>query len=146
MYIYSLLTLYMMLLLQLTHSWEWTKLTPTANQPEDFPTNITAGVLEDQFLLNKVFLLMGHREIWSVSTGPTVTFSNEVYTYNIENNRWSKLSVSSKPTGRAYPAGVSLFNRIYFYGGSTFLVMIIRILTYLMTFGITIRSLIPLLK
>jgi len=110
----------MMLFLHLTHSWEWTKLTPTANQPEDFPHNITAGVLEDQSLLRKVFLLMGHREIWSVTSGSTITFSNDVFTYDIENNRWSKLSVSSKPTARAYSAGVGLFNRIYFYGGSTF--------------------------
>lgn len=103
-------------------SFQWIKLTPTSNTPSEFPTNITAGVLENN--RDTIYLLLGHREIWPPNgSGTMITFSNATYAYDINNNNWSKLSINgSIPLARAYPAGthVDLSQRIYFYGGVTF--------------------------
>lgn len=119
MNLFGLLTVFSLFLtLSFADDLQWTKITPTG----DLPVNLTGSVLEyDNF--GTIYQLLGHREIWPLDGNIDITFINDVYSYDINNNEWDLVTVSgTKPVPRAYPAGtwVPLLRRIYFYGGSTF--------------------------
>jgi len=103
-------------LLALCHSslLTWTTYTPTG----DIPLNVTEGAFEYGHN-GYAYLVGGQREIFNPRN---ITFTDDVWSFEIANKRWTQLSIDYKPSARVYPA--SIYSKydglIYIYGGTTF--------------------------